>query len=97
MLKRVLSSDAMKPSKDAKSQDFRRQHANSFIDLSAANHKGIVEHDNRLLQQLVSEQESKFLAQVEEVGVFLGLNIFFLEDRNRKNLARFIFEMTLCI
>ncbi|XP_065055102.1 bridge-like lipid transfer protein family member 2 isoform X3 [Rhopilema esculentum] len=66
MLKRVLSSDAMKPSKDAKSQDFRRQHANSFIDLSAANHKGMVEHDNRLLQQLVSEQESKFLAQVEE-------------------------------
>ena len=67
MLKRVLSSEALKLTKDATSQDFRRQHKDSVIDLGATNSKTNQEHDNRLLQQLVSEQESKFMAQVEEV------------------------------
>lgn len=67
MLKRVLSSEALKPAKDTNSQDFRRQHKDSFIDLAAANSKMSQDHENRLLQQLVSEQGSKFLAQAEEV------------------------------
>lgn len=69
MLKRVLSSEALKPSKDTQSQDFRRQHKDSFLDLNASGSRVHVEHDNRLLQQLVSEQQSKFMAQVEEVSV----------------------------
>ena len=68
MLKRVLSSEALKPSKDTTSQDFRRQHKDSFLDLNASGSKVHIEHDNRLLQQLVSEQQSKFMAQVEEVN-----------------------------
>ena len=70
MLKRVLSSEALKPTKDTKSQDFRRQHKDSVIDLAATYSKTNPEHDDRLLQQLMSEQDSKFLAQVEEVTYF---------------------------
>ena len=67
MLKRVLSSEALKASKDTKSQDFRSHHKGSVSDLSPSNPK--MPHDQHisLLQQLVSEQESKFMAQVEEV------------------------------
>ena len=79
MLKRVLSSEALKLTKDATSQDFRRQHKDSVIDLAATNLKTNQEHDDRLLQQLVSEQDSKFMAQVEEVfscHVRVSFNLF---------------------
>ena len=68
MLKRVLSSEALKPAKDATSQDFRRQHKDSVLDSGTSNSKANPERDDRLLQQLVSEQGSKFLAQVEQVS-----------------------------
>jgi len=66
MLKRVLSSEALKPAKDATSQDFRRQHKDSVLDSATSSSKTNPGHDDRLLQQLVSEQGSKFLAQVEQ-------------------------------
>lgn len=76
MLKRVLSSEALKHTKDNNSQDFRRHHKDSFIDIATASCKVNQEHDNRLLQQLVLEQDSKFLAQVEEVINFMMIIMY---------------------
>eukprot|EP00794_Sanderia_malayensis_P014359 gene14357-15855_t len=65
-LKRILSSEALKASKDTKSQDFRRQQRGSFLDIPSSNSKSTPEQHFVLLQQLLSEQQSKFMAQVEE-------------------------------
>ena len=73
MLKRVLSSEALKGgTKDLKSQDFRREHKGSIID-SPQNPLQRMQSGQgaKLLQQLVSEQGSKFVAQVEEVSYYV--------------------------